>query len=217
MKVDAVRTYNAAVVFCEPNPISRAETCTKLANEQNLLVIKPYDDYDIMCGQGTCAYEFLQQVPQLDGIVVSVSGGGLISGIATCAKHIKPSIKIFAVEPVGKRLSQCLAHNKRNLDDKKMAFLNTQAEGIRTEQTGELTFPIIRQLVQPEDVFTVTDEEMIEGTKFVFEKMKLVNELAAGAAVAAVMSKKMVENYPEIKHLGIILCGGNIDINNLPW
>jgi serine racemase len=215
VKVDAVRGYSANVVFCEPSPTSRVETCNKLAAEQGLLIIKPYDDYDVMSGQGTVALEFLEQVPHLDAILVSVSGGGLISGISTYAKHVKPCIKIFAVEPTGKELAKCVEANKRSLHDSPPTFLPTQAEGIRTAQTGELTFPIIKRLV--DDVFTVSDEEMIQATKFVFEKMKLVNELSAGAAVAAAMSVKMAEAYPGLKSLGVILCGGNIDINKLPW
>ena len=80
-----------------------------------------------------------------------------------------------------------------------------------------MTFPIIKEYIEPDDVFTVTDEEMIQATKFVFEKMKMVIELSAGAAVAAANSKKMIEKYSDIKNLGVILCGGNIDINKLPW
>ena len=213
IKIDAIKHYNSKIVFCEPNPTSRVEVCDRVSKEENLLIVKPYDDYDVMCGQGTIAYEFLEQCPQLDAILISVSGGGLISGISTYAKAIKPDIRIFAVEPVGKQLSECIRKNKRNLDDKEPAFLKTKAEGIRTEQCGALTFPIIFQNVQPDDVFTVTDEEMVEATNFVLRRMKMVVELSAGAAVAAVMSNKMKTNYPELKHIGVILCGGNIDIS----
>ena len=192
--------------------MSRVEVCDRLSKEENLLIVKPYDDYDVICGQATVACEFLEQIPALDAIVVSVSGGGLISGISSYAKSIKPSIRIFAVEPTGKRLSECLEKNKRNLDDKEPAFLNTKAEGIRTEQCGTLTFPIINKWVEPNDVITVTDEEMIEATNFVLQRMKIVIELSAGAAVAAVMSQKMKNNYPELKNIGVILCGGNVEV-----
>ena len=208
-----MKNYNSKIVFCAPNPKSRVDVCDRISREDNLLVIKPYDDYAVMCGQGTVACEFLEQVPQLDAILVSVSGGGLISGIAAYAKAVKPSIRIFAVEPTGKRMTACLKSKKRNLDDKEPAFLNTKAEGIRTEQCGVLTFPIISANVEPDDVFTVSDEEMIEATQFVLRRMKMVVELAAGAAVAAVMSEKMRSQYPDLKHVGVILCGGNIDVN----
>jgi len=124
------------------------------------------------------AVEFLEQVPQLDAIVVSVSGGGLISGISAYAKAVKPEIKIFAVEPEGKRLGECLRRGERNLDGKATAYLATAAEGIRTEQCGALTFPVLSRFV--DDVFTVSDAEMIEATRVVFERMKLVIELSAG-------------------------------------
>lgn len=216
-KIDSVLGYGAQVVFCKPNPTSRVETCQRIANEENMKIIKPYDDYNVMCGQGTIAKELLDQIPYLDGILVSVSGGGLISGISAYAKAINPNLKVFAVEPVGKQLGECIRNNKRNLHDKEPAFLNTLAEGIRTEQCGVLTFPILSQHVQPDDVFSVNDQEMIEATKFIFKTMKLVIELSAGAAVAALLSNKMKENYPDIKNVGVILCGGNIDISNLPW
>lgn len=178
VKVDAVKTYKADLEFCENNPVSRAETCEKISAEKDYVIINPYDDYDVMSGQGTVAYEFLEQIPQLDAILVSVSGGGLISGISSWAKAIKPSIKIFAVEPEKKRLAECLEKNERNLDNKAQASLTTMAEGIRMEQCGSLTFPIIKKYV--DDVFTVSDGEMIEATKLVFKRMKLVVELAAG-------------------------------------
>jgi serine racemase len=213
IKIESVKNYNSKIVFCEPNPQSRVQVAEKLSKEENLLMIKPYDDYDVMCGQATVACEFLEQIPMLDAIVVSVSGGGLISGIATYAKSIKPSIRIIAVEPIGKRLSKCLDSNKRNLDDKEPAFLDTKAEGIRTELCGTLTFPIISKWVESKDVITVSDDEMIKWTNFVLERMKMVIELSAGAAVAAVMSDRMKNDYPELKNIGVILCGGNIGIN----
>ncbi|CAF0866234.1 unnamed protein product [Brachionus calyciflorus] len=214
-KIESIKSYDSNLEFCEPNPQSRVQVANKLASEKNLLLVKPYDDYDVMAGQGTVAVEFLEQIPYLDAILVSVSGGGLISGISVYAKSVNPLIRIFAVEPVGKRLSECIKFKKRNLEDKEPAFLDTKAEGIRTEICGELTFPILSNYV--DDVFTVSDEEMIEATKFVFKRMKMVIELSAGAAVAAVMSEKMKLNYPQLKNVGVILCGGNINIDKLPW
>lgn len=215
VKIDAVKTYKADVILCENSPVSRVETCSQISKEKNYVIINPYDDYDVMCGQGTVALELIDQIPELDAILVSVSGGGLISGISVYAKSIKPGIKIFAVEPEGKRLTECLKKNERNLDSKPTAYLDTLAEGIRTEQCGVLTFPVVREFV--DDVFTVSDVEMVEATKLVFKRMKLVIELSAGAAVAAVLSDKMKTEYPGLKNIGIILCGGNIDIDLLPW
>lgn len=217
VKVSAVKGYNAELVFCENNPVSRVEFTDRISVEKNYAIVNPYDDYDVMCGQGTVALEFLRQVPQLDAILVSVSGGGLISGISVYAKLAKPSIKIIAVEPEKKRLSESLHKNERDLDHKPQADLETLAEGIRLEQCGEMTFPIMRKYIEADDVLTVSDSEMIKATKLVFERMKLVIELSAGAAVAAVMSNEMKQKYPDLKNVGLIVCGGNIDLDRLPW
>lgn len=114
-------------------------------------------------------------------------------------------------------MSECLRQNNRNIDNKPQSSLSTQAEGIRMEQCGQLTFPLMKKYIEADDVFTVTDSEMIEATRFIFKRMKLVIELSAGAAVAAAMSDKMKNNYPNIKSVGVVLCGGNIDIDNLPF
>lgn len=180
VKVSAVKGYNAELVFCENNPVSRVDFTDRISKEKNYAIINPYDDYDVICGQGTVAYEFLKQVPELDAILVSVSGGGLISGISAYAKLIKPSIKIIAVEPEKKRLSESLQKNERNLEQKPQADLETLAEGIRLEQCGEMTFPIMHKYIEADDVLTVSDSEMIKATKLVFERMKMVIELSAG-------------------------------------
>ena len=215
VKIKAIETYGGKVVICEPTPVARVEACQSISTNENRVIIPPYDDYDVICGQGTIAIELLDQVPDLDCILVPVSGGGMISGIATYAKAIKPSIKIFAVEPEGKILEICLKNNERAWP-KEAKFLDTKAEGIRLQQCGNLTFPIMCELVEKE-VFTQSDKSMIEATRFMFERLKVVIELASGAAVAAALSDKMRDNHPELKNVGVILCGGNIDVDNLPW
>jgi len=180
IKVDAVATYHSELVYCENNPVSREEFTERIARDNNYLIVNPYNDYDVMCGQGTVALEFLEQVPSLDALLVTVSGGGLISGISVYAKSVNPRIKIIAVEPEGKRLSESLHKNERDLDHKPQADLNTMAEGIRLEQCGAMTFPIMKTLIEADDVITVSDMQMIEATKLVFKRMKLVIELSAG-------------------------------------
>ena len=213
-KIEAIKGYNGRVEICEANPKARAETCERIAQEESKVIIPPYDDYDVICGQGTIALEFLEQVPELDAILVPMSGGGMISGIALYAKALKPSIRIFGVEPEGKNLEESLRANKRLWTSN--ILLSTKADAIRMQQCGHLTFPIMCELIE-KDVFTLSDDEMIKATKFAFERMKIVVELASGASIAAVLSEKMRMNYPELKNIGVIVCGGNIDINNLPW
>ena len=169
--------------------------------------------------QGTMALEMMtnQNFGDMDAILTTVSGGGMASGISIAAKSINPSIKVILVEPVGKNLSECLKAGERKWPNPPQ-FLNTIAEGIKTQQLGQLTFPILCDLAE-HDVITVTDDEMVEGMKIVAERMKLVIEASAGAVVAAVLFKlsQVLQKWPHIKKIGVILCGGNTDLHSLPW
>ncbi|XP_022344490.2 serine racemase-like [Crassostrea virginica] len=214
-KCEAIKAYGVDLVFCEPTYADRIKTCNKISEERSIPYISSSDDYDIMAGQGTIAVEFLNQVPNLDAVIVPVSGGGMAAGIATAAKAIKPAIKVFIVEPEGKMCEMCLKTGKR-LWPETPQFLDTIADGLIVQQLGKRTWPIILDLVE-KDVFTVNNKEIIKAMKFVFERMKLVIEPAAGAGVAAVMSKRMASMDPGLKNVGVILCGGNVDINRLPW
>ncbi|KAL5016103.1 hypothetical protein ScPMuIL_005692 [Solemya velum] len=215
VKMDAIRSYGADLVQCEPTPTSRKSTCDRLAVERGLSFIPPYDDYTVIAGQGTIALEFLEAVPDLDAILVPTSGGGMVAGIAIAAKAIKPGIKIFAVEPHGKMLGGCLQAGGR-LWPNPPQFLDTIADAIRTQQIGHLTWPIIMQHVEKE-VFTATSEDIIVGMRFAFERMKLVVEAASGTVIWAAMSDKMRCMDPGMKNIGVVLSGGNVDIDKLPW
>lgn len=158
-----------------------------------------------------------QNLGDMDAILTTVSGGGMASGISVAAKSINPSIKIILVEPVGKDLAECLKTGERKWPNPPQ-FLNTIAEGIKTQQLGQLTFPILCDLAE-HDVITITDDEMVQGMKIVAERMKLVIEASAGAVVAAAIFKlpEILKKWPHIKNIGVVLCGGNTDLNNLPW
>ena len=158
-----------------------------------------------------------QNFEDMDAILTTVSGGGMASGISVAAKSINPSIKIILVEPVGKNLSECLKTGERKWPNPPQC-LNTIAEGIKTQQLGQLTFPILCDLAE-HDVITVTDEEMVQGMKIVAERMKLVIEASAGAVVAAAMFRlsEVLTKWPHIKNIGVVLCGGNTDLNHSPW
>lgn len=215
VKLEAIQSYGAEVVMCEPTPTARQETCDKVAEEKGFHYIPPYDHYDVIAGQGTIALEFLEQVPELDAILVPTSGGGMIAGIAIAAKSVKPDIKVFLVEPLGKDVERSLTAGER-LWPNPPRFLNTIADGIRLQQLGHVTWPIILELIEKQ-VFSLTNEEIMQGMKFCFERMKLVIEAASGAGVAAAMSDKMRKMDNSIQHVGVILCGGNTDIDHLPW
>ncbi|XP_023320430.1 serine racemase [Eurytemora carolleeae] len=212
VKCEAIKEYGAELVFCTPSPTGRKEAADRIASETNGLIIHPYDDYNVIAGQGTIGLELLDEVPDLDIILVPISGGGMTSGIAIAAHHINPKCQVIAVEPVGKNLQESLQAQERKWENPPQ-FLNTIAEGIKTQQVGHLTFPILCNLVK--QVVTVTDQEMADGCKILAERMKLVVEAASGAAVAAALSKQ-VEYMPGLK-IGVILCGGNLDMDSLPW
>ncbi|KAK0068917.1 amino acid racemase [Biomphalaria pfeifferi] len=215
VKKNAILSYGAELVECGAKPTDRYEACDRLEKDKNLVFIPPYDHQDVIAGQGTIGLEFLEQVPQLDAILIPVSGGGMSAGIAIAAKTIKPDIKIFLVTPKGKKLEECLTTGKRPWEGPPQ-YLETIADGIRLQQTGYITTPILIDLVEKQ-VFEMSDQEMVEGMKFAFERMKLVIEAASGAAVAAAFSQKMKNMDASIQNVGVILCGGNVDIDDLPW
>ena len=130
VKCEAIQGYGANLVFSEPTPTSRKETCAQVAFENNFQIVHSYEDYNVIAGQATLAYEMMavQECAQLDAILVSTSGGGMISGIALAAKTLKPDIKIIAVEPKGKNLEPCLKAKQRLWSDPPQ-FIDTIAEG----------------------------------------------------------------------------------------
>jgi len=212
VKCDAIKGYGAKLVMCDPTPTGRKETADQIAKENDGVIIHPYDNYDVMAGQGTIGLELMEQVPDLDLVLVPISGGGMTAGIATAVKGINPNCKVIAVEPVGKNLGECL-ESKSRLWSNPPQFLNTIAEGIMTQQVGMLTFPILCQLV--DQVITVTDQQMAEGCRIAAERMKVMVEAASGAAIAASLSDQVKEM--KAKKIGVILCGGNVDTCKLPW
>lgn len=212
VKCQAIRGYGAELVFCTPTPTGRKEAADRIAAETGGVIIHPYDNEDVIAGQGTIGLELLEQVPDLDCILVPISGGGMTSGIALAASHIRPQCRIVAVEPVGKELAKSLASRER-LWENPPQFLDTIAEGIKTQQVGHVTFPLLCDLVK--DVVTVTDHQMAEGCRILAERMKVVVEAASGAAMAAALTEQ-VSSLPGSK-VGIILCGGNLDMEALPW
>ncbi|XP_064602870.1 uncharacterized protein LOC135468512 [Liolophura sinensis] len=214
-KINAMKSYGANVVLCEPTVEGRKGTCDRLAAEQGATYISSCDHFDIVSGQGTIALEFLEDVPDLDAVLVPVSGGGMVSGIATAGKAIRPQLKVFAVEAKGKDLERSLKAGER-LWPNPPQMVDTIAEGIRLQQLGHLPWLIALKLVE-KDVFTVDNEAIIEGMKFSFERMKLVIEGASGAGVAALFSDRLKKMSPDLLKVGVILCGGNLDLDHLPW
>ncbi|KAL1326579.1 hypothetical protein HN51_036697 [Arachis hypogaea] len=210
-KVENVKRYGGQVVWSEASVQSREEIANKVWQETGAIFVHPYNDGRILSGQGTISLELLEQVPQIDTLVVPISGGGLISGIALAAKSINPAIRIFAAEPKG---ADDAAQSKVAGRIITMAKTNTIADGLRAF-LGDFTWPVVRDLV--EEVITVEDSEIIKAMKLCFEILKVVVEPSGAIGLAAVLSDTFQKNlaWKDCKHIGIVVSGGNVDLGIL--
>uniref|UniRef100_A0A7S0RMM5 Serine racemase n=1 Tax=Pyramimonas obovata TaxID=1411642 RepID=A0A7S0RMM5_9CHLO len=215
-KLAAIKTYGGAITQCEATVPAREAAAAKIQEETGAALVPPYNDGAVMAGQGTISLELLQQVPHLDAIVVPISGGGMISGIALAAKGINPKVKVFAAEPVGRDgCGADVAASKaagRLVAD--MAPPNTIADGLRAKM-GDLTWPVVRDLV--DGVIPVEDRQIVAAMRLIYERMKVVVEPSGAAGLAAVLSPHFKDDpaLAECKNVGIVLCGGNLDLGAL--
>jgi len=203
MKVAATRAYGADIRFFDRHKDDRDAFGREIAEREGLVMVPAYDDYLIMAGQGTCGLEFLEEVPDLDCILTPCSGGGLFAGVSTAAKSIKLAIRCFAVEP---ETANDTLQSFRKGGRVTIPPPPTIADGLRVQTPGVLTFPITR--ANAEDVVTVTDEEIIAAMRFMLFRVKLLVEPSGAAAAAAVFARKLPDN---LKQVGVVLSGGNID------
>jgi threonine dehydratase len=210
VKRRAVEGYGGRVVACEPTLEARETTARAVIAETGATFIHPYDHPDIIAGQGTSALELLEQVPRLDAIVAPVGGGGLLSGICVAAKGLNAAVRVFAAEPLGADdAARSMAAGKLI----PQTGPDTIADGLLTS-LGELTWPIIRDHV--ERVVTVSEEEIVAAMRLAWERAKLLIEPSAAVAVAAVLAEEF-RAVEGIDRVGVVLSGGNADLDNLPW
>jgi len=194
-KLDATRGYGAEIVTYDRWTESREEIGADLAAERGLELVKPYDDPLVMAGQGTVALELLEEAPELELLLVPVSGGGLIAGCATAAKALRPGIRVVGVEPeAGDDTRRSLAARERVRID----VPRTIADGL---QATELN----RERV--DEIVTVGDEEIVEAMAFLFDRLKLVAEPSGAVGVAALLSGKIEAGG---RSAGVVLSGGNV-------
>ena len=206
-KIDATRGYGAEVVLYDRATQSRDDVAEDLCRERGAILVPPYDDELVMAGQATSAVELLEDVPDLDAVVVSVSGGGLISGWATAARHLRPEIEIYGVEP------ETADDFRRSLAAGRPVAVPenpTIADGLRVASPGKLTFPIVQANVKA--ILLVSDAELIETLKWMLERMKVLVEPSGVAAAAAVRHRKADFSG---KRVGVVLSGGNVDLAKL--
>jgi threonine dehydratase len=206
-KVEATLNYGADIRFFDRHKDDRDAFGREIAEREGLVMVPAYDDYLIMAGQGTCGLELIEEIPDLDCILTPCSGGGLFAGVSTAAKSVKPSIRCFAVEPeTANDTQQSISKGERVA----IPPPPTIADGLRVQTPGALTFPITR--ANAEDVLTATDQEITDTMRFMLFRMKLLVEPSGAAAAAAVFFKKLPD---EMKRVGVVLSGGNIDADVL--
>ena len=202
-KLAATRGYGAEVVTFDRQREDREEIARRLSEREGLTVVPPFDDFDIIAGQGTCALELLEDVPDLDALLTPCGGGGLFAGASTAAKAMRPEMRCF---PVESELS----------DDTRQSFVKgervhipppaTIADGMRTQIPGALTFPVLRQ--NAEDVLTVSEDEIVEAMRLILFRLKMLVEPTGAVAAAAALFGKLPEG---IERVGVVISGGNVD------
>lgn len=208
VKKTAVLSYGATVYECEPTQEAREEKTQEIKKVTGATFLHPYDMENIVLGQSTCAQELLQQVGAIDIMIAPVGGGGLLAGTSLAAKLCAKNLKTYGAEPSGADdASRSLASGER-LTNK---TVDTIADGLRTN-LGVVTFPIIKENVS--DILTVDDRQIIEAMKLIWERMKVVVEPSAAVPLAALFKNR---NKFAGKRIGVILSGGNVDLDHLPF
>ena len=207
-KIEAVQHYGAQITFCEPTLKSREETLHGILSDTGAFMVHPYDNFNVICGQGTAAKELLEEVPEVELLFVPVGGGGLLSGSSLAAKSMKPSIRVFGCEPA-------------NADDAFRSFksgiihpsLNpkTIADGLLTS-LSDLTFTIIKNNV--DEILTVSEESIVNAMQLVWRRMKIIIEPSSAVPLAVLLDNRELFRG---KKAAVILSGGNVDLTNLPF
>jgi threonine dehydratase len=208
VKINAVKDYGGKITFCRPTLSARESTLREVIARTGASEIHPYNNLKVIAGQATATMELLEQMPAPDFILCPVGGGGLLSGTALAAHYFSPGTRVVACEPDG------ADDAFRSFRDGKIIpsqHPKTIADGLLTS-LGSLTFPIIREFVS--DIVTVSEQAITEAMRLIFERMKIVVEPSAAVPMAAILENKIDVSG---KNTGIILSGGNVDMNHLPW
>lgn len=208
VKKAAVAGYGAQITYCESTQQAREAALESVVKITGAVFIHPYNDYRVIAGQATAALELLEQVSGLDLVIAPVGGGGLLSGTALAVKALAKDVRVYGAEPAG------ADDAFRSLRAGKIIPVenpDTIADGLRTS-LGDLTFPVIKEHVTK--IITVSDEEIIKAMRLIWERMKIIVEPSAAVPLAALFNAKN-----EVKGLkaGLILSGGNAELDNLPW
>lgn len=208
VKVTAVAGYGARITFCKPTLEAREAALGEVIKATGAAFIHPYNDFRVICGQGTAALELCEEMPGLDAIITPVGGGGLLSGTAVAVSSVSPGTVIIGAEPKGaddafRSLQAGRIIPVRNPD--------TIADGLRTS-LGDLTFSIISRLVN--EIITASEPGIVAAMRHIWERMKIIVEPSSAVPLAAVLEHRAGFSG---KRIGIVLSGGNVDLDHLPW
>jgi threonine dehydratase len=217
VKSRAVEAYGGKITFCEPRISARNEAAARIQAETGAVLIHPYDDDRIIAGQATAAKEFLEEIEALDALLTPVSGGGLLSGSALSAKHMRPEIRVYGCEPANaddayQSLQTGTLHSMESSD--------TIADGLRASLAAR-TFAILQKHLS--GIFLVSEEEIISAMALIWERLKVITEPSSAIALAPLLKREVIDSIsrdaPRARRLriGIILSGGNVDLRALPF
>ena len=210
VKRRAVEGYGARVIQCPATLPDRQRSADAVQAETGATFLHPYNQAEVIAGQGTVALELVEQVADLDAVIVPVGGGGLIGGIALALHEIAPHVKVVGAEPLG---ADDAARSKAAGELIPQRAPNTIADGLLTS-LGDLTWPIVRDRV--DEIITVDEDEIVEAMRFVWERMKIIIEPSCATAVAVAWSSRFAQ-HPGLERVGVVITGGNVDLTKLPF
>ena len=208
IKKKAVAGYGAEIIFCEPTLQAREDALNAVVSRTGAAFVHPFNDYRVMAGQATAAKELIEDVAGLQVIMAPVGGGGLLSGTALAAHFFSPGTVVVAGEPEGAQDAFLSLQAGKIVS---APYISTIADGLLT-MLGDKTFPVIQEFVR--EIITVTDAEIIAAMRLVWERMKIIIEPSCAVPLAALIKEK--ERFAG-QRVGIILTGGNVDLEKLPF
>jgi threonine dehydratase len=208
VKKDAVAGYGAEITFCAPTLKAREQTLAKVIGATGAAVVHPYNDYRVIAGQATAALELMEDAADLDIIMAPIGGGGLASGTALSVKYVQTRTKVIAAEPMGADDAYRSLRSGKLIGSENP---KTIADGLLTS-LGDKTFPIVTAYL--DDIVTVSEQGIIQAMRCIWERMKIVVEPSAAVPLGALLTGQL---NAAGRRVGIILSGGNVDLNKLPW
>ena len=206
-KIDATVSYGGEVILTKEKMM---DTCQNLIDKENLSFVHPFDDLDILMGQGTVSLEVIDKIKNIDYAFISIGGGGLIAGMSCVLKQINPKIKIIGVEPIN---SNVMTNSIKSDKPETFDTINnkTIADTLAAPFAGKITFEYVKEYV--DDIINVSEDEMIESLRMMIERLKIVPEPSASACFVPIVCNKL--KIPSKSKCLVVVCGGNIDLKKI--